>query len=50
VQTVSVWDHRPDAGELLERRLAAGWTPTPSELQDGPAVEGYAGCMFKART
>jgi hypothetical protein len=42
-----VWDHRPTARELLDRRLAAGWTPKPSLLKDGDAVEGYAACLFK---
>ncbi|HEX6738365.1 MAG TPA: hypothetical protein VF310_08845 [Vicinamibacteria bacterium] len=50
MKMVSVWDHRPDAGELLAQRIAAGWTPTPSELRDGPAVEGYAACVFEPRT
>jgi hypothetical protein len=26
------------ASEILEKRLAAGWKPTPSELQDGAVV------------
>jgi hypothetical protein len=49
VRTVSVWDHRPPAGEILEKRLAAGWEPTPSELQDGAVVQGYAACVYKPR-
>jgi hypothetical protein len=47
VQTVSVWDHQPTADEILEARLAAGWRPTPSQLQDGEHVEGYAACVFE---
>jgi hypothetical protein len=41
-----VWDHRPTADEVLGKRLEAGWQPTPSDLKDGPAVEGYAACVF----
>ncbi len=37
------------AREILEKRLAAGWRPTPSQLNDGEVVEGYAGCMFEPR-
>ena len=40
-----MWDHRPDARELLDARLAAGWRPTPSLLQVGPTVLGYAACL-----
>jgi len=47
VRTVSVWDHRPSPAEILERRLAAGWRPTASELKDGAVIEGYAACAFK---
>jgi hypothetical protein len=41
---VAVWDHRPTADELLDRRLADGWTPTLTPLQSGPAVLGHAAC------
>ena len=41
---VAVFDHRPDAAELLARRLARGWRPTPSALKDGERVLGYAAC------
>jgi hypothetical protein len=47
VRTVSVWDHRPDAGEILDGRLAAGWAPTPSQLREGTVVQGYAACVYK---
>jgi hypothetical protein len=49
VQTVSVWDHRPHAHELLEQRLAAGWRPTPSRLRHGDEVEGDAACLVERR-
>lgn len=39
---VAVWDHRPDADELLASRLADGWRPTPSYLVGGPRVLGHA--------
>ncbi|MCA9592599.1 MAG: hypothetical protein KC776_04785 [Myxococcales bacterium] len=42
---VAVWDHEPSAAELLEARLARGWTPTPTALKDGEAVLGYAACL-----
>jgi hypothetical protein len=45
VQSVSVWDHDPDADELLAARVARGWTPTPSELQSGEVVLGHAACL-----
>lgn len=43
---VAVWDHRPDAAELLAARLAAGWTPTPTATRSGDVVLGYAACVF----
>lgn len=42
---VAIWDHLPDADELLEQRLAAGWRPTPTLLVDGPRVLGHAAQM-----
>ena len=42
---VAVFDHRPDAAELLARRLERGWRPTPSALRDGERVLGYAACL-----
>lgn len=41
---VAIWDHRPTAAELLERRLSDGWTATPSPLKAGDRVLGYADC------
>ena len=37
-----MWDRRPSADELLEARVAAGWTPRTSALQDGERVLGFA--------
>jgi hypothetical protein len=45
VTAVAVWDHRPTPAELLEARLARGWTPTPTRTRDGPVVLGYAACL-----
>jgi hypothetical protein len=47
VTAVAVWDKHPNADELLERRIANGWKPTPSNRKDGDAVEGHAACMVK---
>jgi hypothetical protein len=47
VNAVSVWDHLPSADELLEARLARGWTPTPTLLTDGPRVLGHAACRVR---
>jgi len=45
VTAVAVWDHRPSADELLQARLDAGWTPTPTALRDGgEQVLGHAAC------
>jgi hypothetical protein len=41
---VAIWDHRPPAAEILERRLSHGWTPTASALKEGERVLGYAAC------
>jgi len=46
VNAVSVWDHRPTADELLEARIAAGWTPTPTSTVDGDVVMGHACKLF----
>jgi hypothetical protein len=37
-----VWDHRPTADELLDARVAAGWTPVPTSTVDGDVVMGHA--------
>jgi hypothetical protein len=42
---VAIWDHAPGADELLERRLASGWHPTPTATCDGPVVLGHAACL-----
>jgi hypothetical protein len=47
VTAVAVFDHKPDARELLERRLERGWQPTASRLRTGERVEGYAACVFE---
>ena len=39
---VAVWDHKPDAEELLQARVARGWEPTATGLKDGAQVLGYA--------
>jgi hypothetical protein len=39
-----VWDHLPTARELLDHRLGQGWKPTPTLLQSGARILGYAGC------
>ena len=44
---VAVFDHRPDAAELLARRLERGWHPTPSALRGGERVLGYAACAVR---
>jgi hypothetical protein len=48
VNAVSVWDHRPTADELLEARVARGWTPTPTSTVDGDVVMGHACKLFDA--
>ncbi len=45
---VATWDHLPTAAELLDGRVARGWTPTPSPMRDGPRVLGYAACLNPA--
>jgi len=40
-----VWDHEPQARELLEARLSRGWKPTPSALKGAAQILGYSGCM-----
>ena len=39
---VAVWGHVPSPDELLAERLAEGWRPTPSYLQEGLTVLGLA--------
>jgi hypothetical protein len=45
-----VWDHRPTADELLDDRLARGWSPTPTGTVDGPVVLGHAARLMPAAT
>jgi hypothetical protein len=42
-----VWDHQPTADELLDARLAAGWTPTPTGMVGGDQILGYAACRVR---
>ena len=44
---VAVFDHRPTAREVLERRLERGWRPMASRLRTGDRMEGYAACVFE---
>ena len=49
---VAIWDHEPDADELLARRLEAGWKPTPTATVDGDLVLGFAAnaaCGIRSR-
>jgi len=46
ITAVAVWSHHPTAQELLEARLKAGWKPTPSILNEGEKVLGYAACAL----
>jgi hypothetical protein len=39
-----VWDHRPDADELLDARLRQGWKPTATSTVDGDQILGHASC------
>jgi hypothetical protein len=43
---VAVWDHRPEADELLAWRVKNGWEPTPSLLKEGPRILGHAACLI----
>jgi len=43
-----VWDHRPSADELLDARVARGWMPRTSALQEGERVLGFA-CKLTGR-
>ena len=40
-----MWDHTPNADEILQARIQEGWAPTPSSLQDGDRVVGHAACL-----
>jgi hypothetical protein len=41
---VAVWPQKPTPDQLLQRRLADGWEPTLTPLQQGAAVLGHAAC------
>ncbi|HEX2622119.1 MAG TPA: hypothetical protein VHL11_18305 [Phototrophicaceae bacterium] len=45
---VAVWDHTPDAGEMLDDRLARGWQPRFTALKTGNQIQGYASCLVKS--
>ncbi len=47
VTAVVVMDHAPTPAELLESRIARGWTPTPTATRKGPQVLGYAACAYR---
>jgi len=40
-----VWDHVPNANEILEARVEEGWQPTASSLKEGDRVVGHASCL-----
>jgi hypothetical protein len=42
-----VWDHAPDADELLDARVARGWRPTATAMRDGDRILGHAACRFE---
>lgn len=41
-----MWDHLPDADALLAARVAEGWRPRTSPMQDGDRVLGHAACLL----
>lgn len=45
ITAVAVFDHQPNAAELLAYRLERGWRPTPTSLKTGDKVLGYAACV-----
>jgi hypothetical protein len=45
VTAVAVWNHHPTADELLAARLARGWAPTATAMQDGQVILGHAACL-----
>ena len=47
MMAVAIWDHQPAAAELLARRLERGWQPTPTAMQDGAVILGYAACCSR---
>jgi hypothetical protein len=47
VTAVAVWDHEPTPDELLDRRVAEGWSPLPTATRDGDVVLGHAACLAR---
>jgi len=45
VTAIAIWDHAPNADELLAVRVNEGWRPTPSKLKEGDRVIGHAACL-----
>ncbi|MEM7154696.1 MAG: hypothetical protein AAF799_17740 [Myxococcota bacterium] len=39
---VAVWAHAPNADELLDARISAGWRPVPTATVNGPVIMGHA--------
>jgi hypothetical protein len=46
---VAVWPAKPSADELLQRRLAEGWQPTPTRPKEEATILGYAACLTPVR-
>jgi hypothetical protein len=44
---VAIWDHRPSADELLDKRVAAGWRPMTTATKEGDIVLGHAACLTR---
>jgi hypothetical protein len=44
VMAVAIFDAQPTPSDLLERRIAKGWRPTPTATVDGEVVLGFAAC------
>ena len=47
---VAVWSYQPKADEILNKRLSAGWRPTPSMLKEGDEILGHAACVVTNRS
>ena len=41
-----MWDHEPDADELLDARLADGWAPVATSTVHGDVIYGHACTRF----
>jgi hypothetical protein len=46
VTAVAVWNHQPNADELLADRLARGWKPTPTSVNGHEEILGHAACAI----